>query len=303
MEGLSNARTRKEWADFGPSRPSSDLFWSEILAITLRLQPLHEKKIDYLLRYPLLHARERFNSRRWESHADAESNPEEKAALQLDGKGRDGQAGGQPDAVAQGRAVGLAWPKNKSSASKPSGTPRKPKPTPSETPKVGSTVPPAPVSTPEAKAPETQAPDAASATVQESPPSPVPEATAAPAQRGLQITLIKFEPMQGDAPGGPNFRSPKLTYRITTGERIPFPAIDFAVSTSAGKLFQRHFELAAGSAFIEPGSAIDRTVSLDPTFEDNWAELYKGAEKANFIWSIEGKGNGSIEKPVHQAWP
>ena len=37
-----------------------------------------------------------------------------------------------------------------------------------------------------------------------------------------------------EPPGGPNFRGPKLTYRASTGDKIPFPAIDFAVETSAG---------------------------------------------------------------------
>lgn len=119
------------------------------------------------------------------------------------------------------------------------------------------------------------------------------------------MKLVKFEPASGDSPDAAGFRAPQLTYRITTAEahKMPFPSIDFGVETDSGKLFSRHFELPAGTAFVEPGEGIDRTVSLDPSFGENWGDLYKKSELAKFTWSIADEENGEVQKPVHKPWP
>ena len=111
--------------------------------------------------------------------------------------------------------------------------------------------------------------------------------------------------MQGTGPGEAGYRAPRLTYQLINGgaQKVAFPPLDFTVETAAGKLFHRRFELPPGSAFVEPGPPIDRAISLDPTFETDWSDLYKKADKARFTWSIEGQGNGEAEKPVHKAWP
>jgi hypothetical protein len=75
------------------------------------------------------------------------------------------------------------------------------------------------------------------------------------------------------------------------------------VESSAGKLFSRHFELPPGNDFLEPGPDIERTVSLDLAPGDNWSETYQKSDRAKFSWSIPGKSNGSVEQPVHKAWP
>ena len=119
----------------------------------------------------------------------------------------------------------------------------------------------------------------------------------------VEITLIKFEPMKG-TPGKPDYQSARLSYRIDAGGpgKVEFPVIDFSVESPAGKLFQRHFELP-GTDFLEPGPAIDRTVSLDPSPTEDWAGVYQKTDQAKFSWSVKGKSNGSVEKPVHKAWP
>lgn len=109
--------------------------------------------------------------------------------------------------------------------------------------------------------------------------------------------------MQG-MPGQPNYRSPQLFYRINVGGsgKTPFPIIDFAVESSAGALFQRHFELP-GNDFLEPGPPIDRAVALDPVAGEDWAKIYEKADSAKFKWSVKGKSSGGVEKPLHKAWP
>jgi hypothetical protein len=116
--------------------------------------------------------------------------------------------------------------------------------------------------------------------------------------------MTKFEPMRG-TPGKADYHTARLTYRIHVGgkAKVEFPTINFAVETTGGKLFERRFTLPAGSASLEPGDSIDRTVSLDPVASGDWNAAYDKADKAKFSWSVEGQGRGEIEKPVHKTWP
>lgn len=84
---------------------------------------------------------------------------------------------------------------------------------------------------------------------------------------------------------------------------MEFPTINFTVESAAGKLFERRFALPAGSAFVEPGDAIEHTVALDAVSVDNWPDVYAKSANAKFAWSIEGQGSGEIEKPVRKSWP
>jgi hypothetical protein len=84
---------------------------------------------------------------------------------------------------------------------------------------------------------------------------------------------------------------------------MEFPTINFIVETSSGNLFERIFELPAGSAFIEPGDNIERTVALDPVPRDDWADVYAKTDHATFNWSIEGQSSGRSEMPVKKPWP
>ena len=120
----------------------------------------------------------------------------------------------------------------------------------------------------------------------------------------VSITLLKFEPVEG-SPDEPNYRSARLSYRINVPgtRKVEFPTINFAVEAGGGKLFERRFALPAGSAFLEPGEGIERTVALDPSPRDDWAAAHTKAEKATFSWSIEGQGSGQVEMPLHKAWP
>jgi hypothetical protein len=206
-----------------------------------------------------------------------------------------------------------ATPKSKAKAS-PSPA-RKKSPTPTATPGKTTKSP-----TPNASASpkkETSPKPQPSPTPPPSPsPSPVetvsPTPTATPAESvaastptppsKLELTLTKFEPPHGK-PGDPDYRSARLSYRINVPSKMEFPAIDFAVESSSGKLFERHFALPAGSAFIEPGDATERSVALDAASVDNWADVYAKSENAKFTWSIEGQGSGEIEKSVKKSWP
>jgi hypothetical protein len=84
---------------------------------------------------------------------------------------------------------------------------------------------------------------------------------------------------------------------------MEFPTINFTVETSSGKLFERVFELPAGSAFIEPGDNTEHTVALDPVPRDDWADAYAKTDHAAFNWSIEGQSSGRSEMPVKKPWP
>ena len=84
---------------------------------------------------------------------------------------------------------------------------------------------------------------------------------------------------------------------------MEFPTVDFTVESSAGKLFERRFELPPGSAFVEPGDETEHTVALDPTGRDDWTDAYRKSDRATFKWSIEGQSSGSSEIPVKKPWP
>lgn len=84
---------------------------------------------------------------------------------------------------------------------------------------------------------------------------------------------------------------------------MEYPAINFTVETSSGKLFERTFVLPAGSAFVEPGDTTEHTVALDPVPRDDWAEAYAKSDKATFHWSIGGQASGHSEMPVKKSWP
>lgn len=118
----------------------------------------------------------------------------------------------------------------------------------------------------------------------------------------IELTLTKFEPPHG-SPNDPDYRSARLSYRINVPRKIEFPVINFLVESASGKLFQRRFELPKGSASVEPGDTTERTVALDPATRDDWADAYARSDQAKFSWSIDGKSNGEVEKPVKKAWP
>ena len=84
---------------------------------------------------------------------------------------------------------------------------------------------------------------------------------------------------------------------------MEYPAINFTVETSSGKLFERVVRLPAGSAFIEPGDNTEHTSALDPVERDDWADAYAKTERAIFQWSIEGQSSGRSEMPVKKPWP
>ncbi|HEX4638010.1 MAG TPA: hypothetical protein VH170_00825 [Chthoniobacterales bacterium] len=116
------------------------------------------------------------------------------------------------------------------------------------------------------------------------------------------MIFTKFEPQQG-SPGGADYRNARLTYRINVPKRMEYPAINFSVETSAGKLFERVSRLPRGSAYVEPGDETEHTVALDPAPRDDWADAYAKTDRAMFNWSIEGESSGGIEKPLKKAWP
>ncbi|MEP6603586.1 MAG: hypothetical protein ABJB69_06540 [Spartobacteria bacterium] len=129
------------------------------------------------------------------------------------------------------------------------------------------------------------------------------KSTATPSRSSVEITLTKFEPMQG-SPGDADYRNARLSYRITAGSaKINFPVITFSVESSAHKLFERRFAPPAGTAPLEAGESIDRMVSLDPASDADWSAAYDKIDKAKFSWSIDGQPSGGVEKPVHKAWP
>jgi len=192
-------------------------------------------------------------------------------------------------------------PKSKSS---PSGARKSPTPTPSKAAKS-----PTPSSTPTPQkeispaAQSSPTPSVESKSVPPAPtPSPSPSISPVSRPTKIELTFTKFEPQHGSL-GDRDYRSARLSYRISVPDRMEFPTINFTVETSSGKLFERVFVLPAGSAFVDPGDNTERTVALDPVQRDDWAEVYAKTGHATFSWSIEGQSGGRTEMPVKKPWP
>lgn len=190
-------------------------------------------------------------------------------------------------------ATPKATPRPKHS-SKPSASPAKSSPSPTPKPARSTTPKPSPSPAKEkSPAPKSSAPP---------PPEESPSATPSPAPAKLELTLTKYEPPHG-APGDADYRSARLSYRLNVPSKMEFPAIDFAVESSNGKILQRHFALPKGSASIEPNDNTERTVDLDPEPRDDWTEAFRKSDKAKFTWSIEDQASGAVEKPINKTWP
>ncbi len=148
----------------------------------------------------------------------------------------------------------------------------------------------------------------ATSTPKPSPPplaAETPTPTASPAvsrPTKIELTLTKFQPPRG-SPGDRDYQSAQLSYRINVPNRMEYPAINFTVETSGGKLFERVFQLPSGSAFVEPDDRTEHTVALDPAPRTDWADAYGKTERAKFTWSIEGQTSGSTENSVKKSWP
>ena len=106
------------------------------------------------------------------------------------------------------------------------------------------------------------------------------------------------------SPGEPNYRNAQLSYRITASgsAKLDFPVINFSVESASQKLLERHAAPAAGTAALEPGQPVERTISLDPAADAD-SSTYDKIDKAEFNWSIEGQPGGAVEMPLRKAWP
>lgn len=165
---------------------------------------------------------------------------------------------------------------------------------PSPSPTQSEIVSPTPTPVPSPTATATSKP-AATAT-----PTPTPTPIHRPTK--IELTLTKFQPPHG-LPGDRDYHSAQLSYRINAPNRMEYPTINFTIESSSGKLFERVFQLASGTAFVEPDDKTEHRVALDPVARDDWAAAYAKSDRATFTWSIEGQSSGKVEKSVKTPWP